>query len=369
MPPLNHADYQLYANQMAVLGFGLAQWDPAPHFQPVRIGDVGYTRYGGFQLLFNATDPLGDRVLGQDVPVNFEPLLVGPTVTRRRKPGVQKSAHIETRCLHANISLDNIPMNVVSAGANYSFESSVLEGAILVTKYDTKCSNAQRLGTFEKYICHYYKSWVRFANDQGHGIDVEDLLLVTGCDMTADYAMLAFTQNDRRREVRFEAGIQNIASTSASWGKWQCQFPIVYDSWGPQDHVMENVVCEGNDNAGKTQLKHNQCVFLRAFRVYRRAKLLPKVIKAGAGPHDLGSGRRHDEHPFFVGAGTSQDMDSSLDWNDDMKQHTPIQLNIPYTPELPADSAEEDTVAAIDFVEVGIYHSHVAIRIQVKGPL
>ncbi len=82
--------------------------DPAPHFQPVRIGDVGYTRYGGFQLLFNATDPLGDRVLGQDVPVNFEPLLVGPTVTRRRKPGVQKSAHIETRCLHANISLDNM---------------------------------------------------------------------------------------------------------------------------------------------------------------------------------------------------------------------------------------------------------------------
>ena len=54
----------------------------------ITVGDVGFIRRGRFHLLFSAGSPLGERRLGEDVPVTFEPLTVGTLVRDTpRRPG------------------------------------------------------------------------------------------------------------------------------------------------------------------------------------------------------------------------------------------------------------------------------------------
>ena len=48
---------------------------------------MGYTREGRFHLLFSAGIPLGSRVPGTDVPHTFEPLDIGPIISKTRPPG------------------------------------------------------------------------------------------------------------------------------------------------------------------------------------------------------------------------------------------------------------------------------------------
>ena len=59
--------------------------EPAPtdKYDRVNIGDVGFIRWGQFHLLFSAGSPLGERRLGEDVPVTFEPLAVGEVARRQ----------------------------------------------------------------------------------------------------------------------------------------------------------------------------------------------------------------------------------------------------------------------------------------------
>ena len=59
----------------------------------INVGDVGFIRYGQFNLLFSAGSPLGERRLGEDVPITFEELPVGTLIPRQpRIPG----------CLHTD---------------------------------------------------------------------------------------------------------------------------------------------------------------------------------------------------------------------------------------------------------------------------
>ena len=62
--------------------------EPAPtrDYARVKIGDVGFIRSGQFHLLFSAGSPLGERLLGRDVPITFEPLTVGRIVSGRPRP-------------------------------------------------------------------------------------------------------------------------------------------------------------------------------------------------------------------------------------------------------------------------------------------
>lgn len=60
--------------------------DPSPTQSYLRLkrGFVGYMVRGCFELLFDANGPLGDRILGEDVPEDFEPLPQKATLARSR---------------------------------------------------------------------------------------------------------------------------------------------------------------------------------------------------------------------------------------------------------------------------------------------
>jgi hypothetical protein len=65
----------------------------------------------------------------------------------------------------------------------------------------------------------------------------------------------------------------------------------------------------GNNNTETASDEYDQCVFVRYYTMRKRLGI-PKVIKAGAGPHDLGSGGREDSGSPKVEARSPSDSGS-----------------------------------------------------------
>ncbi|TCD64003.1 hypothetical protein EIP91_004671 [Steccherinum ochraceum] len=287
---------QIYADEMSLLGFGTALWEPAPTtYTKVEIGDVGYISDGQFQFLFRACEAQGTRVEGQDVPRGFVQLDVGPILRPQpRMPGALQSKSVRRIGQDLSISSE-IPLTSISASGHIKFESITNEGAILVTNHKTYRSNAQQLRRFKDYTRAHCKSWEEFAQEHGHDVEVQDIILVTGVDLTSDFSMLAFTQGEKNQEISFNVGAPQVASAAVSvWGSWRCEFPIVYQNWGPQEtSPPSDDDAEASTRSTSIPL-YDQCVFLRGFRVFVRT-LLFTLLKASAGYHEPRSGS-DDEH-------------------------------------------------------------------------
>ena len=87
----------------------------------------------------------------------------------------------------------------LESGARFAFELTERQGAALVTKYHTYREDIERESAFEEYTKRHYDSWVTFARNEQHGNDIKPVL-VTGVDMTRDFAMLAYSNNCTRSE-------------------------------------------------------------------------------------------------------------------------------------------------------------------------
>jgi hypothetical protein len=164
-------------------------------------------------------------------------------------------------------------------------------GAALVTKHSIYREDMQRAGILEKYTKEHYNSWVNFAKDTGHG-DINPIL-VTGVDRTRDFAMLCYSKDDDELRCEFTTS----APGRPTWGTWH-KTGSVYTTHGPQPRHPPSSVqmasstfsCTDN-HAGPAEDEYNQCVFVRYYTIRKRLGI-PRVIKAGAGPHDLGKGDR-----------------------------------------------------------------------------
>ena len=91
--------------------------EPAPlnYFERVQLGDVGYVRRGCFHLLFSAGKPLGERQLGVDVPLTFQPLTVGPIVnTQPRLPGCLSTNTVRESGVGLEASICAVPCVAVA---------------------------------------------------------------------------------------------------------------------------------------------------------------------------------------------------------------------------------------------------------------
>ena len=319
--------------------------EPAPlnYFKRIQLGDVGYVRRGCFHLLFSAGEPLGERRLGVDVPLSFQPLTVGPIVnTQPRLPGCLSTNTIRESGASLEASICAVPyvttialvpsevnvfFSALEPGFSISFELSEKQGAALVTKYPTYREDIQREQIFEEYTKRNYDSWVAFARGAGHGSDVKPVL-VTGVDMTRDFAMMSCSSNGVRLKSEFTVSVPGLASASASaWGTWRTE-GLVHTNCGPQQCLPPSSTqpvastSSGTSHAEPVSEEYNQCVFVRYYTMRKRTLLIPKVIKAAAGPHHLDPGNRDgDGSPLEAQNEPDSDSDDSSlsddDWDDD----------------------------------------------------
>ena len=181
-----------------------------------------------------------------------------------------------------------------------------------MTRCQTHREDIQRAGTFENYVKQHYNSWVAFARETGHGNDINPVL-VTGVDRTRDFAMMCYSNDDNDLRSEFTTSVLGVASTSV-WGTWHTT-GFIHTSCGPQlrsspspTQTMGSVP-SGNNDAGAVSDGYDQCVFVRYYTMRKRLGI-PRVIKAGAGPHDLGSGAREDQSSPKVEARSPSDSGS-----------------------------------------------------------
>jgi hypothetical protein len=183
-------------------------------------------------------------------------------------------------------------------GAHFSFELSGNRGAALVTKYPTYREDSLLESAFEAYTKRHYESWVKFARDKQYGNDIHPVL-VTGFDMTRDFAMAAYSNEGVSLESGCTINVPMVASASASiWGTWHTRCST-HTNHGPQQcrppprgQAVHDSLPSQSVETGSVPSEFNQCVFIRYYTMRSRKgmPMFPKVIRAGAGPHDLGSG-------------------------------------------------------------------------------
>lgn len=173
------------------------------------------------------------------------------------------------------------------------------------------------MGTFEKYVKEHCASWVAFAREKGHG-DL-DPVLVTGVDRTKDFAMLCYSNDNDDLRCEF---ITPAPGSDSNWGTWH-KTGFVHTNLGPQSRStpfptsVAGSTFPSNGSIGYIPDEYNQCVFVRYYTVRKRLGV-PRIIKAGAGPHDP-SGGEHDndrsplELPYYdSGPGSDSDAQSSV---------------------------------------------------------
>ena len=203
-----------------------------------------------------------------------------------------------------------------------------------MTRYQTYGEDVQRAGIFEKYTKDHYASWIVFARENGYGNDINPVL-VTGIDRTRDFAMMSYSNNDYDMTSEFTTSPPGITSAFA-WGTWHTT-GSVYTNCGPQlcsppscTQIMDPRPSD-NNHTGTVSDEYNQCVFVRYYTVRKRLGI-PRVIKAAAGPHDLGPGGSDDEEEMSLEVQYDSDSGSDImhspfddDGDDDRSSVTSVE--------------------------------------------
>ena len=170
-------------------------------------------------------------------------------------------------------------------GSGISFQLTGDQGAALLTKHPTYKEDVQLERTFGGYTIKHYDSWVAFARERGHPDDIKPVL-VTGVDMTRDFAMISYSNNGGDLMAEFTTSALGVTSP---WGMWRTP-GVVRTNCGPQPSRPPS----GNRHTETVSDEYHQCVFIRYYTVRKRLGI-PRVLKAAAGPHNLGPGGRDDE--------------------------------------------------------------------------
>ena len=206
---------------------------------------------------------------------------------------------------------------MLEPGVSIAFELTEKQGAALVTKYRTYKEDVELEFPFKAYTKRHYDSWVSFARDAGHGDDIKPVL-VTGVDMTRNFAMMAYANSGVSLASEFTTLVPMIASASASaWGTWRTE-GLVHTNCGPQTccppspTLTTDLAPSGDIETETVPDQYNQCVFVRYYTMRKRALMFPRVIRAAAGPHDLGPGGCDDEGSPEVEAPFDSDSDSDV---------------------------------------------------------
>jgi hypothetical protein len=188
---------------------------------------------------------------------------------------------------------------VVTLDASLSLETSHEQGAILTTKNNTFVYNVLRPDVFKEYMLRNYKSWIKFGRNNWHSVDYDNLVFVTGVDLTESYEMLAYAKSHQQLKSNFVLDVPQIGN--ASLGAWRME-NRPYNLWqqaGPDAHQLAahgqanfstmRVVAVSSvaaEDDGRSEAR--QCTFLRGWRL--RTRLGPvERITANAEPEDLGS--------------------------------------------------------------------------------
>jgi len=106
-------------------------------------------------------------------------------------------------------SPDNVP--------NATFRCRGGEGAFLTLPFGAHREDAIRTKVFETYLIKHCASWLDLAIIGGFDVKLEDIIFVTGCDLTSSWAMGTFMYPPRDAEMSLSVQPVGPASARFQW--------------------------------------------------------------------------------------------------------------------------------------------------------
>ena len=124
--------------------------------------------------------------------------------------------------------------------------------------------------------------------------------------MTKDFAMVAYSKNRASGQAGASFSAPMFGASASAQLTWHAECSP-HAKHGPQEcrpssrtdplpapkrkkKKQKAVPPLQSEAAEDLTAEYNQCVFIRYYTMEFKLRLFPKVIRAGAGPHDLGSG-------------------------------------------------------------------------------
>ncbi|KAH9032626.1 hypothetical protein EDB84DRAFT_1561900 [Lactarius hengduanensis] len=266
--------YNTFREQLAIAhpAFGYALWEPDPGelYPPVEVGDVGFIRQGKFHRLFNALLPENhESHQSFGVPERFEPL-------RLSVPN-----HIDRGALYPNnfcsygVSVESGGSDVFAVApptpdsAEVSFSCTRKHGAALSLPVVARREDTISQAHFGTWIIKHIDSWFAFSQRHGLGVEMEDIVLVTGCHRTRSWSNIAFYESQADSRISLSVQAPGVGTT-VHWRVLSQRIHGAVLSHGPSG---EN-------------LPENQCLFIRGFRVKRLFWIIPRLKGAAEAQPD-----------------------------------------------------------------------------------
>ncbi|KAH9066182.1 hypothetical protein EDB87DRAFT_1678933 [Lactarius vividus] len=277
------AHYDTFRVQLAIAhpAYGHALWEPDPgeQYPPVETGDVGFTRQGRFHRLFNVLlpddHPSHERF---SVPAHHETLQ--PPMSTHLDRGILQPSNL---CSHG-VTVTAGGLEVHAAGptvpgsVEVSFSCRRRPGAVLSLPVAARREDTLAQEHFRTWITEHIDSWFAFSQRLRLGIEMEDIVLVTGCHRTRSWSNIAFHESRADGHVSFGVQVPGVLGTSVNWQVLHQDTRGAVLSHGPS-----------GDN-----LPENQCIFIRGYRVKRTFKRFSRVRGAAEPTPDPS---RDDDEP------------------------------------------------------------------------
>ncbi|KAK7030255.1 hypothetical protein VNI00_014272 [Paramarasmius palmivorus] len=264
---------QLYARLLYPLGHGYALWCPEPNEalpaeytrEGIRLGDVGLiTLDGGFDFLFNICLPADDPInRSRGTPEQFRPLPCDGQVFQNShffKPGEPVYSRRAT-CRQISVGGSaTIPAFPIGAGAGIEISFSNNSGAVLMIPTDSARVDILQRRAFREYAQAHAASWYQFANDTlGRDAENGSIYLVTGHDKSTAWENAVFDSSYSSQSCTFMFEPGGIVGGQMKLS----QSSILQSSVRHRCSFLHH----------QSQLRQNQALFIRGFRVSIRQGL------------------------------------------------------------------------------------------------
>ena len=116
--------------------------------------------------------------------------------------------------------------------AEVSFSCTKKLGAVMSLPVTARCEDTLSLGHFRNWISKNIDSWFAFTEMHGLDLDMEDIVLATGCHRTRSWSNVAFTEV--HTDAQFSLGVEVAGALGANIN-WRAS----------NDHIQGAVLSQG----------------------------------------------------------------------------------------------------------------------------
>jgi hypothetical protein len=111
---------------------------------------------------------------------------------------------------------------------------------VLSLPVEAQTQDTRARGDFGKWMLKHIDRWFTFARGLGFGIDqMEEIILVTGCDCARSWANVAFLENHPPGQASFGAKVVQGHGVSIDWRFSPENTEGAVVSWGPEGKVCQ----------------------------------------------------------------------------------------------------------------------------------